>query len=545
MIATGVSLATTMSCKMVGLLTIMSVGTAVLFDLWNLLDVRRGIAMDHLVRHFMARVVGLIVVPAFVYLFWFWVHFAILIKSGPGDSFMSSQFQETLQGNPMLAQARPVHWYDRITIQHRGTNAYLHSHEELYPLKYDDGRISSQGQQVTGYPYNDTNNIWQLIPPNDVNISDPSERPIRHKDQIRLLHINTDSFLLSHDVASPLMPTNEEFTTWPANDSSRFQDTLFEFQIDGQKDDGRAVWKSKSSWFRLIHVPTRVSLWTHTDTPLPEWGFNQQEVNGNKNALDRSALWFVDELYPEPELDDYEERIKPPPPRKLQKMNFILKFTELQLQMLQQNAHLTQSHPYASSPINWPFVLSGISFWTENDTLRQIYLVGNVASWWLTVLSVSVVTGVMLADTLARRRGLYPIEHVVRQRLYNSTGFFLVAWAWHYLPFFLMNRQLFLHHYLPAHVCACLVAGSALNFIGNETVDAPVSNVGPLLSRRGYITSRTNIVSRPTKLVAGALVGAVVVVFFHLAPLTYGDRGLSPEEVEARKWLHWTLHFAK
>lgn len=45
LLATGISLATTMSCKMVGLLTIMSVGTAVIVDLWNILDVRRGVPM--------------------------------------------------------------------------------------------------------------------------------------------------------------------------------------------------------------------------------------------------------------------------------------------------------------------------------------------------------------------------------------------------------------------------------------------------------------------------------------------------------------------
>jgi dolichyl-phosphate-mannose-protein mannosyltransferase len=31
-------------------------------------------------------------------------------------------------------------------------------------IAYDDGRISSQGQQVTGYPHNDTNNQWQILP---------------------------------------------------------------------------------------------------------------------------------------------------------------------------------------------------------------------------------------------------------------------------------------------------------------------------------------------------------------------------------------------
>ena len=99
-----------------------------------------------------------------LYLFWFWLHFTILYRSGPGDDFMSPAFQATLADNPMTSQARDIHYYDVITIMHKDTKAYLHSHPAQYPLRYDDGRISSQGQQVTGYPFNDTNNHWIVLP---------------------------------------------------------------------------------------------------------------------------------------------------------------------------------------------------------------------------------------------------------------------------------------------------------------------------------------------------------------------------------------------
>jgi dolichyl-phosphate-mannose--protein O-mannosyl transferase len=53
-------------------------------------------------RHFVARVIGLIVIPFIVYLSFFWVHFAILTHSGTGDTFMSPRFQESLAGNELL-----------------------------------------------------------------------------------------------------------------------------------------------------------------------------------------------------------------------------------------------------------------------------------------------------------------------------------------------------------------------------------------------------------------------------------------------------------
>lgn len=98
-------------------------------------------------------------------------------------------------------------------------------------------------------------------------------------------------------------------------------------------------------------------------------------------------------------------------------MNFFKKFGELQLLMMQHNAGLTASHPYASSPINWPFLLSGISFWTENEGQKQIYLIGNVVGWWTCVVALSIYVGILGADLLARRRGLDPIPD---RRLYPS-----------------------------------------------------------------------------------------------------------------------------
>jgi len=89
--------------------------------------------------------------------------------------------------------------------------------------------------------------------------------------------------------------------------------------------------------------------------------------------------------------------------------NFFKKFLELQLLMLQHNAGLTASHPYASSPVNWPFLMSGISFWTESAEQKQIYLIGNIVGWWVCLVAMSIYVGIIGADLLARRRGVEPL----------------------------------------------------------------------------------------------------------------------------------------
>jgi len=44
---------------------------------------------------------------------------------------------------------------------------------------------------------------------------------------------------------------------------------------------------------------------------------------------------------------------------------------------------------------------------------------------------------------------------------------------------------------------------------------------------------------------AGVIVAGLVGGFLFFAPLTYGRPGLGVEQVTARKWLNYDLHFAK
>jgi dolichyl-phosphate-mannose-protein mannosyltransferase len=405
LLLTGFSLSCVISTKYVGVFSFLTIGAAVAIDLWDLLDVKRrqgSLSLPDFGKHFTARAFGLIIVPFFFYLFWFQVHFAILARSGPGDDFMSPEFQETLSDNMMTANAITIDYYDDIAIRHKETKTYLHSHPDKYPLRYDDGRVSSQGQQVTGYPFNDTNNHWQILPAKNDDILGV---PVKHGDLVRLRHLVTDTILLSHDVASPYYPTNQEFTTVPPAEAlnERFNDTLFEIRIENGKIGQE--FKSLAGLFKLIHNPSKVAMWTHT-TPLPDWAFKQQEINGNKNIQQSSNIWFVDDI---PSIPADSERLLKEA-RKVKSLPFLQKWFELQRAMFFHNNALTSSHPYASQPFQWPFLLRGVSFWTQNDTRQQIYFLGNPLGWWITSSLLAVFAGIIGADQLSLRRGVDALD---------------------------------------------------------------------------------------------------------------------------------------
>lgn len=533
--ATGLSLSFVISTKYVGVMTYAAIGSAVAVNVWQLMDIRAGLSLRKLFGHIIKRLNGLVFAPFIVYLFWFWVHFAILCKSGTGDDFMSAEFQETLGDSPLAKESKQVNFFDVITIKHKDTQVFLHSHLAQYPQRYDDGRISSQGQQVTGYSAEDPNNQWEIIPTTEF----PSRKgnAVHLNEPFRLRHILTNTYLLAHDVASPLYPTNEEVTAVPeeeANGPSMHQ-TIFTFQ--SLKKDSKAVVKTKGTVFRIFHVDTVVALWTHNDQFLPAWGFEQQEVNGNKKITDSENNWFVDSII------NIDEERKAFAPKEVKSLPFFTKWTELQRSMFEHNNKLSSEHPFASQPYSWPGSLNGVSFWTKDAEKKQIHFIGNIIGWWLQVVSLAIYVGVVIADLLTRKRSYFALGKITREKIYGPLMFFFVAWAWHYLPFFLMARQKFLHHYLPAHLIACLFTAGLWELILSECKSLDPEEDEELPGSQFEVTPE--IKYKALYMFFAFMTVGILWFFIYFAPLTYGNVGLSPIEVENRRWLNMELNFAK
>ena len=161
-------------------------------------------------KHFFARLLCLVLIPVAIYVFTFYVSFAILHKSGPGDILMSPSFQATLERNPISTSPRIIAYGSLITLRHDNTFHYLHSHRETYPARYDDGRISSQGQQVLAVETQSTGSLWMVLP-NDESLDFQDHTVfVKNGDILRLQHYETGALLYTHDVSYPLHPKYTE-----------------------------------------------------------------------------------------------------------------------------------------------------------------------------------------------------------------------------------------------------------------------------------------------------------------------------------------------
>lgn len=528
--ATGAGLLCVISTKYVGVFTYFTIGLAVLHELWILLDVERGLSIEQFAQHFAARLFALIVVPFCLYLFWFYLHFALLTRSGPGDAFMSAEFQETLLESPLARELKQVNYFDIITLKHKDTETFLHSNHLKYPLRYENGRISSNLQMVTAVESaQDSMSHWELVPTSE----QQKGEGVYTNDVVRFRHIGTGGFLLTHDVASPLLSTNEEFVVVHGDAAQqRYNETLFRlrFAEPGSSLNKRKLVKSKATNLRIVHVDTVVAMWTHDDELLPEWGLEEQEVSGNKKVQDKDNTWVVDAIVNMPADDVRNEYV----PKEVKKLPFLKKWLELQGLMFVHNNQLSSEHPFASQPDSWPLAWSGVSFWNDNDARRQIFFIGNVVGFWIQVAFLMLYVLFVFVDQVTRRRRVHLFNERARLRLYNTLGFLFVGWAAHYLPFFLMNRQKFLHHYLPAHLLAALYTGGFMEFV--------CTNRG-LVARRGLAPNGIDW----AKFYSGIAVIIVAVAWFlyFTKAITYGNETLDPEEIKKRQWLGIVLHYAK
>lgn len=115
-----------------------------------------------------------------------------------------------------------------------------------------------------------------------------------------------------------------------------------------------------------------------------------------------------------------------------------------------------------------------------------------------------------------------------------------------------MGRQLFLHHYLPAHLASTLVTGALLEFVFNADTQESETSYGKNGKKatrpKRHISARERFAGQsmvPAWIACAVILALAAAGWWFFLPLTYGYPGLDVDQVKARKWLGYDLHFAK
>lgn len=410
-----------------------------------------------LIIRFIAQAFVGIVVPAVVYLGIFYVHLNLLYKAGPHDSIMTSAFQASLEGGlASITKGQPlvVAHGSQITLRHtHGRTCWMHSHAHVYPIRYPDKRGSSHQQQVTCYSFKDVNNWWIVKRPdkNDLVVEQPVDA-IKHGDVVQLVHGLTSRALNSHDVAAPMSPQCQEVSCYIDYNVSMPAQNLWKVEILNREQNGD-TWHTIQSLIRLIHVDSNQAL-KYSGRQLADWGFHQHEIVADRIINQDDTIWNVEEhryTKSEDQKDRERDLISAEMiPTAATRLSFWDKFFELQYKMLFSGTESVQNHMYSSEPLEWPLMSRGIAYWVASNSNAQIHLLGNLVIWYSATLSLLIYCTFLVFYLLRRRRLCYDLDEQHWQKFRFIGEVFLAGYLFHYLPYFFVERTLFLHHYLPA-----------------------------------------------------------------------------------------------
>lgn len=512
LLLTGVCLSGSMGVKFVGLFVILLVGINTASDLWMLLGDLRLPLMDF-GKHLLARVFALIMLPLFLYTTIFAVHFIVLNRSGPGDGFFSSAFQSRLIENNLHNASMPEYlaYGSVITVKNlRIAGGYLHSHWHLYP----EG-VGAQQQQVTAYMHKDYNNLWLVKKPDDSDDYTGTPELVRHGDIIRLEHKETTRNLHSHYHEAPLTKKHQQVTGYGINGTGDLND-LWQVEVcGGKKGDPVKVLRSK---VRFLHRSTGCVLYSSGKT-LPKWGWEQVEVTCSPYVKETpNSQWNI------------EDHINPKLPNislSVLKPTFLEILWESHIVMIRGNSGLKpKDNEVNSKPWHWPINYQGLRFSGVNETEYRVYLLGNPITWWLNLFSLGlfVVMVTVLSVAVQRRVKLQELRKVCYHTLMEGGGMLFFGWMLHYLPFYIMGRVLYYHHYFPAMLFSSMLTGITLDiFLKNlDVIFSP--SIAHYFWRGGH----------------AILILGFVYSFYLFHPLSYGMRGpLADDPASSMAGLRW------
>ncbi|KAJ5955718.1 hypothetical protein N7501_009997 [Penicillium viridicatum] len=506
---TGLSIGCVCSVKWVGFFCTALVGLYTIDDLWNKFgDLKMPRAV--LAKHLVARVVGLIVIPILVYMFSFYLHFLVLANSGPGDAQMSSLFQANLQGTE-VGRDSPLELAlgSRITLKNMGYGGgLLHSHVQTFPE-------GSMQQQVTCYHHKDANNDWFIYPNRQEPDYDATAdlRFVGDGDVIRLIHGQTGRNLHSHAIPAPITKSHHEVSSYGNITIGDDKDHWKVEVVDDVASRDRSRIRTLTTAFRLRH-PVLGCYLRAGNVNLPQWGFKQIETTCTKENKpgDVYTHWNVE--------SHTNDRLPPGDPGSY-KSPFLKDFIHLNVAMMTSNNALVpdpdKQDDLASKFWQWPILNVGLRMCSWDDSVVKYYLLGNPLVYWGSTAALGGFGLLFLWYLLRWQRGYNDLSNEEISHIHYSGLYPVIGWVLHYLPFIIMARVTYVHHYYPALYYAILNFGFCIDWVTRR--------MNPRLSAAVY----------------AFLYVVIVGLFIHFRAIVFGMEGSNQQWTHLRWLPGWKL----
>ncbi|KAL3229073.1 Dolichyl-phosphate-mannose--protein mannosyltransferase 2 [Nakaseomyces bracarensis] len=517
LLLTGMALGCTISVKMVGLFVITLVGIYTVIDLLTLLG-NKKVSWKAYTGHWLARILGLIVIPMSVFMICFKMHFDLLWHSGTGDANMPSLFQAGLVGSDVGEGPRDVAIGSITTLKNQALGgALLHSHIQTYPE-------GSNQQQVTAYSYKDTNNNWVFYRVREEELWNANETDIEYivdGATYRLVHQMTKRNLHTHKIPSAVDKKNWEVSGYGDDLVGDNKDYWVVEVVDQKGSENKTMIHPLTTSFRLRNAELGCYL-AQSGNSLPEWGFRQHEITCVKDPFRRDKrTWWNIESHVNEKLPDAEDFHYPG-------SGFLKDFIHLNLAMMATNNALVPEEDkfdyLASSAWEWPTLHTGLRLCGWGDENPKYFLLGTPVSTWASTVAVLGFMVWFVVLLIRWQRQYNDFSNSDDFNLFLMAGFYpILGWGLHFVPFVIMARVTYVHHYLPALYFAFIILTYCVEAITKRWVKSKCGRVMRIL---------TFVV----------FTGSVIACFAYFSPISFGMEGPA-RRYDYLKWIStWDIY---
>ncbi len=171
----------------------------------------------------------------------------------------------------------------------------------------------------------------------------------------------------------------------------------------------------------------------------------------------------------------------------------------------------------ASQFWQWPFLNVGLRMCSWDDSVTKYFLLGNPLVYWGSTASLGISGLIFLWYLVRWQRGYTELSKQDFDQLRYSGAYPVIGWFLHYLPFVIMARVTYVHHYYPALYFAILSAGFCMD----------------------WMTGRLNAKIRWATF--GVLYTIVIGLFVLFSPLVFGMQGSNRQYSYLRWFEKWRV----
>jgi dolichyl-phosphate-mannose-protein mannosyltransferase len=151
------------------------------------------------------------------------------------------------------------------------------------------------------------------------------------------------------------------------------------------------------------------------------------------------------------------------------KSPFLRDFIHLNVAMMTSNNALVpdpdKQDDLASKFWQWPILNVGLRMCSWDDLTVKYFLLGNPLVYWGSTASLGALALITVGYLLRWQRGYQDFKTLADTDQILYAGLYpMVGWFLHYLPFVIMGRVTYVHHYYPALWFAILVYGFCVDW---------------------------------------------------------------------------------